>query len=38
LKIIEALKLSFGIEIYDLHRKRDIGNGFFVNVPLAWQL
>jgi hypothetical protein len=26
-----------GIEIYDLDRRRDIGNGFFVNAVFAWQ-
>ena len=26
-----------GIEIYDIDRKKDIGNGFFVNAVLAWQ-
>lgn len=26
-----------GMEIFDLNRRRDIGNGFFVNVTLAWQ-
>jgi len=25
------------IEIYDLNRNRDIGNGFFINAILAWQ-
>jgi len=26
-----------GMEIFDLNRRRDIGNGFFINVTLAWQ-
>lgn len=25
------------LEIYDLERKKDIGNGFYINVVLAWQ-
>jgi hypothetical protein len=26
-----------GLEIYDLERKKDIGDGFFLNIVLAWQ-
>jgi len=26
-----------GLEIYDLKRKKDIGDGFFINAVLAWQ-
>jgi len=26
-----------GVEIYDLERKKDIGDGFYLNVVLAWQ-
>ncbi|MCL2130133.1 MAG: hypothetical protein FWH35_07260 [Treponema sp.] len=26
-----------GLEVYDLERKKDIGDGFFLNIFLAWQ-